>query len=275
MPPDFDVNETLLSRIRIVMVHTTHPGNIGSAARAMKTMGLSRLYLVRPEHFPHADATALASGAADLLDKAVVVDSLDEALQGVGWVVGTSARLRHIPWPRLDARQAALQVVTECAGHHLDVAILFGREDRGLTNEELQRCHVHLEIPTNPDYSVLNVAAAMQVVCYEIRMAWLAANTRPDGDAVQMLLPRVEWDEPLVSQDLMQQFYQHMEQVFRAVGFLDVEHPGPMLVRMQRLFQRTRLDRLEYNLFRGFFKDVLKMTNRNAPHQSSQQRNPR
>ncbi len=271
-PDSAALRETMLHRIRIVMIHTTHPGNIGSAARAMKTMGLSRLFLVRPEHFPHADSTALASGAADLLDTAVVVDDLNEALQGVGWVVGTSARLRHIPWPRFDARQVAEQMMHECAAHDLDIAILFGREDRGLTNEELQLCHVHLEIPTNPDYSVLNVAAAMQVVCYEIRMAWLATLSPAQPAVVQMPLTHVEWDEPPVSQELMQQFYKHMEQAFRAVGFLDVEHPGPMLVRIQRLFQRVRLDRLEYNLLRGFFKDVLKMNNQRSDHQPSRQR---
>ncbi len=239
------------------MVHTTHPGNIGSAARAMKTMGLSRLVLVQPLLFPHAEATALASGAADLLESAQVVPDLGSALAGVHLVVGTSARQRHIPWPRVNARHGGEMLVQEAAQH--EVAVVFGREDRGLTNEELHQCHVHLEIPTNPDYGVLNVAAAMQVVCYELRMAYLQAGgmAAVGGCPVFMPWPETVWDEELVPHEAMPGFYEHLEQAMTAVGFLDVANPRQVVTRVRRLFQRMRMDRLEYNLLRGFFKDIL------------------
>ena len=159
----------LLKNIRIVLVNTTHPGNIGGVARAMKNMGLEKLYLVEPKEFPSHRAFQRAAHALDILDNAVIVDSLDAAVDGCGLVVGTSARSRGIPWPMLNPRECGRKAVSE-AGEY-DVALVFGREDRGLTNEELQRCTFHVHIPTNPDYSSLNLAAAVQVLTYEVRMA--------------------------------------------------------------------------------------------------------
>jgi len=160
-----------LSNIRIILINTTHPGNIGSVARAMKVMGLSRLHLVTPLKFPAAEATALASGADDLLQNAEIHPNLDSALKGVSLVLGTSARLRTLSMPQLDVRAAAEKAVAE-AGQH-EVAILFGRERHGLTNEEMQRCHYLLNIPANPDYSSLNLSQAVQVLSYELRVAAL------------------------------------------------------------------------------------------------------
>lgn len=168
----------MLDRIRVVLVNTSHPGNIGGAARAMKNMGLSQLVLVQPESFPHGDAVARASGATDILDAARVVDTLEEALSGCSVVLGTSARDRRIPWPLLDPRECA----TTCLEHleaNGEVALVFGREYAGLTNEELQRCQFHVHIPSDPEFGSLNLAAAVQVLTYEVRMAWLAAQGKP------------------------------------------------------------------------------------------------
>ena len=158
--------------IRIVLVNTSHPGNIGGAARALKNMGLSRLYLVAPKEFPADKAVWRAAGAQDVLENAVVVDTLDEAIGDCGLVVGTSARGRRIPWPIVNPRECGERTWSEAKQH--EVAVIFGREDRGLTNDELHKCNYHVHIPSNEEYSSLNLAAAVQVVAYEIRMAWLA-----------------------------------------------------------------------------------------------------
>jgi len=162
-------NLALLKNIRIVLVNTSHPGNIGAAARAMKNMGLSRLYLVQPKDFPSLEAISRSAGALDVLDEAVVVDDLSQAISDCVWVAGTSARLRTIEWPILEPREC-VQVSLENIDQG-DIAIVFGRENSGLTNDELAKCNVLLHIPTNPDYSSLNIAAAVQVVCYEFRLA--------------------------------------------------------------------------------------------------------
>lgn len=168
----------MLHNIRVVLVNTSHPGNIGGAARAMKNMGLSRLYLVDPEDFPSGEANARASGANDVLDAAIVVDTLEEALTGCSLVLGTSARDRRIPWPLLDPRECATTSLAQVEQGG-EVALVFGREYAGLTNEELQRCHYHVHIPSDPAFGSLNLAAAVQVLVYEVRMAWLAAQNQP------------------------------------------------------------------------------------------------
>lgn len=240
-----------LDRLRIVMINTSDSGNIGAGARAMKTMGLSQLVLVQPDEFPTAKATARASGAADLLHRARVVSSLDEAIGDCQLVLGTSARLRTIPWPLLDPRQAAARVMSEPAG--ADIAILFGREDSGLTNEELRRCHFHICIPANEGYPVLNVAAAIQVICYELRMAVLAQQGgTADPGGMQ------DWDEPLVSAEDMERFLKHFEETLLDIDFFDPTNPKQLLTRARRLFLRTRMDRLEMNLLRGVLSTVQK-----------------
>lgn len=260
---------------RIILVNTTLPANIGSAARAMKTMGLADLVLVAPKQFPHADATALASGASDLLAAARVVETFEEAIADCQLVFGTSARNRTLNIAQVDAREAG-RIAREQGANGAKVAFVFGREDRGLTNEELQRCDGHVFIPTDSDYGVLNVAAAVQVLAYETRMAHLevieaeavGTHARRQSPVTRMPVTFVPWDEPLVAQEDMAGFYEHLERTLVAVGFLDPENPRQIMTRLRRLFGRTHLDRPEFNLLRGFFKRVLELasdTNRRAP----------
>lgn len=229
-------------KIRIVLVNTSHPGNIGGAARAMKNMGLERLYLVEPQDFPSDQAVWRAAGATDVLDKAVVVQSLDEAIAGCSLVVGTSARERRIPWPLLDPRQCGESVWQEA--HQHEVAIVFGREDRGLTNEELQKCNYHVHIPSNPEYSSLNLATAVQVITYEIRMAYLLATENNT-------LPQHQWDFPPADAQSLETFYTHIEDTLVQLDFLDRDNPKQTMTRLRRLFNRVRMDQMELNIFRG------------------------
>ena len=171
----------MLQNIRIVLVETSHTGNMGSVARAMKTMGLTNLWLVNPLVKPDSQAIALAAGASDVIGNAQIVDTLDEALAGCSLVVGTSARSRTLPWPMLDPRECGLKSVAE--GQHAPVALVFGRERVGLTNDELQKCHYHVAIAANPEYSSLNLAMAVQVIAYEVRMAWLATQEQDEPAA--------------------------------------------------------------------------------------------
>ncbi|WP_286977437.1 RNA methyltransferase, partial [Pseudomonas sp.] len=198
----------MLDNIRVVLVNTSHPGNIGGAARAMKNMGLSRLVLVDPIDFPSGDAVARASGATDILDNAQIVGTLEEALVGCTLVLGTSARDRRIPWPLLDPRECG---VTSCeqALQGGEVALVFGREYAGLTNEELQRCQFHVHIPSNPDFSSLNLAAAVQVLAYEVRMAWLAAENQPTK--VEKFESTSMLSSQAVTADELESFYSHLE----------------------------------------------------------------
>lgn len=229
--------ESMLKNIRIILVNTSHPGNIGAAARAMKTMGLTTLYLVSPHLFPHPKATEMATGAADILEKAVIVSDLAAAIADCSLVAGTSARSRTIPWPMLLPRQFAETALLEAASNK--IALVFGREQSGLTNDELHRCHFHLQIPCDPDYSSLNVAAAVQVIAYELRLASLTAEVKR------------EWDYPLATMQEMQGFYEHLERVLIAIDFLNPKVPRQLMTRLQRLFNRARLDAMEVNILRG------------------------
>jgi tRNA (cytidine32/uridine32-2'-O)-methyltransferase len=226
----------------MVLVNTTHPGNIGGAARAIKNMGLTELYLVQPREFPAPRAVWRAAGARDILTNVKVVESLDEAIAGCGLVVGTSARERRIPWPLINPRECGEKIWSEAASH--DVALLFGREDRGLTNSELQKCHYHVHIPSNPDYSSLNLATAVQVLAYEVRMASLQ-----DENGV---LPSMdEWDQPLATADELELFHQHLAETMATLNFYDPDNPKQLLTRMRRLFNRTRMDKMEVSMLRG------------------------
>lgn len=236
--------------VRVVLVGTTHPGNIGASARAMKNMGLERLLLVDPALYPHADATARASGADDVLAKAQVVKSLDAALTGCALIGGTSARRRNLTWPELDSRQFAVRAAE--LSEHSKVALVFGRERSGLTNEELERCHFLVQIPTNPNYSSLNLAAAVQVLTYELRMAaGVAASERHPGRE----LP------PALAEE-MTRFYTHLEQVLIEVGFLDPNNPRHLMRRLRRLFNRVQPDQIEVNILRGILTAVQKRKGR-------------
>jgi TrmH family RNA methyltransferase len=238
----------MLDNIRIVMIGTTHPGNIGAAARAMKTMGLSRLVLVAPERFPHADASSRASGADDVLASATVCSGLDEALEGCQLVVGASARLRSLEWPLLDPGEMAGKVVAEAA--RAPVALLFGREHSGLSNEELSRCHFLVNIPANPDFSSLNIAAAVQVLCWELRRGTGAVPRLTEKT-------RHELDQPAPA-DEMEGFFGHLERTLVDIDFLDPANPGQMMHRLRRLYQRSRPDRRELNILRGILTAVEK-----------------
>lgn len=235
-------NSQRMLRVRIVLVNTSHPGNIGGVARAMKNMGMASLYLVAPKEYPADKAVWRASNAVDVLDGAIVVDSLDEAIAGCGLVVGTSARDRRIPWPMLTPRECGERAFAESEEH--DVAIVFGREDRGLTNEELHKCNYHVHIPTNPDYSSLNLGAAVQVLAYELRLAALAYE---DGKEVSY----TDWDVPPAKSDALEHYYTHLQQTLEKVGFLEADNPRQTMTRLRRLYSRIRVDEMEVNILRG------------------------
>jgi len=226
------------SNIRIVLVNTSHPGNIGAAARAMKTMYQERLYLVEPQGFPCAEATARASGADDVLANSVVCQSLEQALKGCRFVVGTSARSRRIKWPVENPRQIAARLLRE--SQQGDVALVFGREHSGLSNEELEKCHYLVHIPSNPDYSSLNLAAAVQVLCYELMMC------QPD-EKTQLM----DESREVVAMDEMESFFKHLEQTLVELEFLDANHPRKLMRRLRRFFNRSRPDKTEMNILRG------------------------
>lgn len=253
-----------LSHVRIVMVNTTLPANIGSALRAMKTMGLSKLVLVAPKTYPHPNIDALAAGATDLIEQIEIVETLADAIKDCHLVFGTSARSRTIPWPLLDARPAAEKSISAVVNDQQDVAVVFGREDRGLTNEELAMANYHVTIPVNTDYGVLNVAQAIQVICYEMRMATLAAVESGEDEAATMPVTDTEsmqWDEPLVTHEQMEQFYPHIEKMLAEIEFLDPKNPRLLPLRLRRLFGRIQLDRMEYHLLRGIFSRVQALNN--------------
>jgi len=236
---------TPASATTIVLVGTTHPGNIGAAARAMKNMGMSRLRLVAPRVFPSADATARAAGADDLLAAATVHDTLEEAVADCALVIGASARPRALSCPTVDPRAAATRVTEALPG---PAALVFGREHSGLTNEELDRCHLRLHIPADPGFSSLNIAAALQIVCYELRLASLAEA----GDrSVAAAGEGVDHHE-------MERFYSHLEHVLVELDFLDPANPRHLMRRLRILYNRARPDRNEINILRGILTAVEK-----------------
>ncbi|WP_139705772.1 tRNA (cytosine(32)/uridine(32)-2'-O)-methyltransferase TrmJ [Aeromonas hydrophila] len=236
----------MLDQIRIVLVNTSHTGNMGSAARAMKTMGLSQMVLVDPQAQPDDNAYALAAGASDLLANARIVSTLDEAIADCGLVIGTSARSRTLSWPMLDPREAGEKLVTEGMQH--PVALVFGRERTGLTNDELQKCHYHVAIPANPEYSSLNLAMAVQTLCYEVRMHWLQPEQVGESDMAV--------DYPSAEQ--LEGFYQHLEQTLLKTGFIADDHPGQVMSKLRRLFNRARPEAVELNILRGILTSVQK-----------------
>ncbi|MEI6412668.1 MAG: RNA methyltransferase [Pseudomonadota bacterium] len=231
---------TALSRIRIVLVEPSHPGNIGASARAMKTMGLNRLVLVNPRRFPDPDANARASRADDLLDRAQVVADLPAGLSGCQLVIGASARPRHLEWPTLAVRAAVRRLLDEA--HTGEVALVFGREQSGLTNEELARCHFLTHLETHPDYSSLNLAAAVQVFAHELRMASLEALpcSAPDPDT-QTPAPA----------EALERFHRHLAEALFELEFCQPWQCRKLLRRLRRLFNRARPDAVEIQILRG------------------------
>jgi tRNA (cytidine32/uridine32-2'-O)-methyltransferase len=243
-----DAHEAL-ARVRVVLVGTQHPGNIGSAARAMKTMGLRHLVLVAPERFPHAEAEALAAGADDVLAGAVVHDDLAAAIGDCQLVLGCTARSRRIALDEYLPRDAADRILAAAQGG-ADVALVFGRERTGLTNEELQLCHAAVHIPANPDYSSLNLAAAVQVLAYELRMTALAGVSLDLRDARR---------EPPASHAQMESFFAQLAETLDAIDFHKGRTPDAAMHKLRRLFLRAALDEREVRILRGVLADAQRM----------------
>lgn len=253
------------SQIRIVLVETSHSGNIGAVARAMKNMGLANLCLVNPASFPDEASYARSAGASDVLDNAMVVSSLDEAISDCVCVMGTSARGRKVPWPVIAPPDAAAKAAEQSSAGA--VALVFGRENHGLSNEELQRCHFHIHIPSNPDYSSLNLSMAVQVVCYELRMHFLRGVEGEEQSPY--LKPMVApgdagWDVPPAPVHDVEGFFDHLEQVLVDVEFHRREKPRQLMTRLRRLFQRAQMDQMEINILRGILTAVQKSAGRPA-----------
>lgn len=240
-----------MSRVRVVLSRTSHPGNIGAAARAIKTMGFSRLVLVRPKIFPDPQAEAMASGAGDVLASASVVDTLADALQGVVLAMALTARRRDLATEPLWARDGAAELAAVAAqSAHAEIALVFGNETSGLTNEELAQCGRWAMIPANPEYSSLNLAAAVQLMCYELRLAQCAVPPAPTfADA-----------GPAATHDEVERLMAHLEQAATASGFLDPDQPRRLMLRLRRLFARAGLEREEVNILRGLLSSFERPT---------------
>ncbi|EJL6469928.1 tRNA (cytosine(32)/uridine(32)-2'-O)-methyltransferase TrmJ [Vibrio cholerae] len=241
----------MLERVKVVLVGTTHSGNIGSAARAMKVMGLSQMVLVDPQCQVDAQAIALAAGASEIALNAQIYPALEAAVADCGLVVGTSARSRTLEWPMLEPRECGEKLISEANQH--SVAMVFGRERTGLTNDELQLCHYHVCVPANPEYSSLNLAMAVQLLSYEVRMAYLALQQSSQSSTLQEEYPR--------HQEL-ERFYAHLEQVIMQTEFISAQQPGQVMNKLRRMFTRARPEAQEINILRGILTSVQKSISR-------------
>ncbi len=240
----------MLERIKIILVGTSHPGNIGSAARAMKTMGLTNLVLVAPQKFPHQNAIEMASGAVEILEEAQVVETLEEALADVHLVIGSSARRREIVLPMLSMDEFAPYIAKQSSDS--TIAIVFGRERTGLTNQELAQCSMHVMVETDPNYGSLNLGQAVQLFCYEIRKCYLAnINSKNlDDDRVKM-----------ASTSEIEGFYEHLENTLKLTEFLDLKQPNKVMAKLKRLFKRAKLEESDVNILRGILSSIEKQHN--------------
>lgn len=256
--------ECLRDHVQVVLVDTSHAGNIGAVARAVKNMGFKRLVLVNPKEFPSEEATRRASGADDVLTSARVVESLDAAIEHSKLVVGASARTRHLVWPMINPRDCASRILENLADINASidspqVSLLFGRESSGLTNEELQRCHFHVNIPANPDYASLNLAMAVQVLCYELRMTALLASEEDEVNEDHLAIQGpgdAGWDVEIASVKEVEGLLEHLEQTLIKIGFHDPNNPRMLMSRLRRFVQRAQPDRMEVNILRGILKTV-------------------
>ena len=237
-----------IDHIDIVMVGTTHPGNIGAAARAMKNMCFTNLVLVDPQCPVGEIAFARSSGAHAILDQHKTYDTLQEAINDCHLVVGMSARHRSLPWPELSPQQMTQEIIRKGADNR--VALVFGREQSGLTNDELGFCNYMASIPTNPDFSSLNVASAIQIMCYEINQSLL---NKDQGEAKETAP-----DEPLATSHDIEGYMSHLKQVLETTEFLDPENPGILMQRLRRLYLRVELNKTEVNILRGILSSVQK-----------------
>ncbi|ENQ3287109.1 tRNA (cytosine(32)/uridine(32)-2'-O)-methyltransferase TrmJ [Vibrio cholerae] len=249
----------MLERVKVVLVGTTHSGNIGSAARAMKVMGLSQMVLVDPQCQVDAQAIALAAGASEIALNAQIYPTLEAAVADCGLVVGTSARSRTLEWPMLEPRECGEKLISEANQH--SVAMVFGRERTGLTNDELQLCHYHVCVPANPEYSSLNLAMAVQLLSYEVRMAYLALQQSSQSSTLQEEYPR--------HQEL-ERFYAHLEQVIMQTEFISAQQPGQVMNKLRRMFTRARPEAQEINILRGILTSVQKSISRKEQAYKSQ-----
>ncbi|MEZ5463713.1 MAG: RNA methyltransferase [Lysobacteraceae bacterium] len=245
-----------LSRIRVVLVAPSHPGNIGAAARAMRVMGLSKLVLVQPQRFPDPEASARAAGADGLLESAQVCETLDEALEGCVLALGCTARQRGVPLPELTPRAGAARLLS--ASQAGDVALLFGRESSGLENSELQRCHAAVHISTQPEFGSLNLGAAVQVLCYELRMAALGdVGARVEtGDAVDRR------EDAQATQDELEGFFGHLAETLVDIEFHKGRGSETVMSRLRRLYLRADLDQREVRILRGILAETRRAATR-------------
>ena len=230
----------MLDQIIIILCETSHPGNIGASARAMKNMGLTQLRLVSPSRFPDPKAIEMASGADDILEKATIFSDLSEALADCQWIYGTSARSRICPWPQVTLKEATPQLL-QSVKQQQKVGILFGPERTGLSNEALQQCDFHLTIPAHPDYSSLNLAQAVQVVSYDIYQA------------TQLSIPEAPFGEKASAREVAG-LVEHCKEVAQSLGFMDPLHPKKLMPRLQRLIAKSQLEKEEINILRGFLR---------------------
>lgn len=235
--------------IKFILVETTHPGNIGAAARAMKNMGIKQLGLVSPKKFPNEKAFYRAKAATDVLENAEVYKTLKDAISDSHFVVGTSARNRKVPWPIVTPKEAAEKILSLSQQPESKIAVIFGREDRGLTNAELGLCNLHVHIPSSEEYTSLNLSQAIQILAYEIRLKALS---------VEGMLEEQEWDVPLAENAEVERLIEHFEELMQEIEFYKVDNPRQLLTRVRRFFKRSKLDHLEANIFRGVFASIQK-----------------
>ena len=248
-----DVLELIQQNFNFILVGTTHPGNIGAAARAMKNMGIFQMGLVSPKEFPHEKAFFRAKAATDVLERASIHKTLDEAISEARLVIGTSARNRKVPWPIVSPREAAEEMVSFCKTSKDKVAVIFGREDRGLTNEELGLCNLHVHIPSSDEYPSLNLSQAIQIIAYEIRLKALSNEGK---------LKKQEWDVPLAKNAEIERLIVHFDELMQEVEFYETDNPRQLLTRVRRFFKRSKLDHMEANIFRGVFAAIQKKLKR-------------
>tara|TARA_Y100001970_G_scaffold294213_1_gene448619 strand:- start:17555 stop:18307 length:753 start_codon:yes stop_codon:yes gene_type:complete len=241
----------LSNLVKIVLVETSHPGNIGASARAMKNMGLSGLALVSPKEFPSDIAYYRSKAASDILANTKIYESLNEAIEDCTLVIGTSARNRSVPWPMIVPRLLS-ENINETLFNGGKVAIIFGREDSGLSNEELGLCNLHLNIPSDKKYNSLNLAQAVQIICYELRLGFLTEKDYAIS----------KWDVNLANSDQVERLIKHTEQLMDDVKFYDKENPRKVLLRMRRFFKRSCPDEMEVNILRGLFSEIQKKINK-------------
>ena len=244
-----DITNLVDKVVRFVLVSTSHPGNIGASARAIKTMGFNRMDLISPKDFPHETAIYRSKAASDILEKAQIHKKLYDAIGDCQFVVGTSARKRKVPWPLVGPREAAEEIINLSLSGTKNIAIVFGREDHGLNNEEMGLCNLHVAIPTSEKYSSLNLSQAVQILAYEIRTQALFKSNKTF---------KQEWDVPLADSEEVERLINHFDEIMQDVDFYDQENPRKLLTRVRRFFKRSKMDHMEANIFRGLFSSIQK-----------------